>query len=145
MITFCTESPIRVGVSDWLKSHIGRAAVGKRQGGFYEILAYRGTLRWIFLCGCALPQRKSQPRWTSTRQIITRGMKTAAVAGAIEDYTGGYPFLVSHVCQLMDARFGSAKAGAASGSDTTRVVWSRDGVDEAVKQLLSERNTYLSL
>ena len=40
MITFCTESPIRVGVSDWLKSHIGRAAVGKRQGGFYEILAY---------------------------------------------------------------------------------------------------------
>ena len=68
-------------------------------------------------------------------------MKTAAVAGAIEDYTGGYPFLVSRVCQLMDARFGSAKAGAAFGSDSTRAVWSRNGVDEAVKQLLSERNT----
>ncbi len=54
------------------------------------------------------------------------GMDVDAVAQEVVDWTGGYPFLVSRLCQLID------KHGFA---------WNRSGVDEAVKALLAERNT----
>ena len=39
-ITLCMESPIKTSISDWLNTYIGRAAVGRKKDGYYEILAY---------------------------------------------------------------------------------------------------------
>ena len=53
------------------------------------------------------------------------GMNTEEVASWIREYTGGYPFLVSRLCQLMDGQ-----------ND-----WSHEGLLNAVKAILNERNT----
>lgn len=53
------------------------------------------------------------------------GMDVAAVAKLLRDYTSGYPFLVSRLCQLMDG----------SGD------WTNDGFLTAVRSLLHESNT----
>ena len=63
------------------------------------------------------------------------GMDTAAIAKQIREYTNGYPYLVSRICQLIDeklvpARFSSLKEA-----------WTEYGVDEAVRVILSEKNT----
>lgn len=55
------------------------------------------------------------------------GMDVNAVAQAIEDYTSGYPFLVSRICQLLDA----------DGS----VPWNEHGVGEIVRRIVLEKNT----
>lgn len=39
-IIFCMDNPIRISISDWLNKYIGRAAVGRKKDGYYEILAY---------------------------------------------------------------------------------------------------------
>ena len=61
------------------------------------------------------------------------GMCTETIAKSIREYTNGYPFLVSRLCQLMDEnisqRIGLSKA------------WTMQGVEEAVKLILSENNT----
>ena len=62
------------------------------------------------------------------------GMDTALMAGLIRDYTAGYPFLVSRLCQLMDNSV-SLLLGSKEAA------WTRQGLDEAVKMLLSEDNT----
>lgn len=54
-----------------------------------------------------------------------RGMNTEEVASWIREYTGGYPFLVSRLCQLMDEQ-----------ND-----WTHEGLLCAVKSLLNEHNT----
>lgn len=54
------------------------------------------------------------------------GMDIASVAAQVSDYTGGYPFLASRVCQIVDEQLGRN--------------WSVAGVDEAVRLLLSENN-----
>lgn len=61
------------------------------------------------------------------------GMDTAAVAKEIRGYTNGYPFLVSRICQLMDEEIGKT-AGFSEA-------WTKWGIDEAVKRILSEDNT----
>ena len=61
------------------------------------------------------------------------GMDTATIAKQIREYTNGYPFLVSRICQLLDERV-SVKIELASS-------WSKPGLDEAIKLLLSEDNT----
>ena len=61
------------------------------------------------------------------------GMDTAAIAKSIRDYTNGYPFLVSRICQLLDEEVGKTM----SLSDA----WTESGIDEAVKLLLAENNT----
>ena len=48
------------------------------------------------------------------------------VAQMIRDYTAGYPFLVSRICQIIDAR---------------QYTWDREGVLKATHDLLVERNT----
>ena len=60
-------------------------------------------------------------------------MDTAAIAKSIREYTNGYPFLVSRICQLMDEEV----------SKTMKLseVWTDRGIDEAVKMLLAENNT----
>ncbi len=54
------------------------------------------------------------------------GMDIHAVAQDIVDYTSGYPFLVSKLCKMIDE---------------TPFGWDHNGLVEAVKQLLIERNT----
>lgn len=54
-----------------------------------------------------------------------KGIDTAEVATWISDYTGGYPFLVSRLCLQMDEQ-----------ND-----WSHEGLLNAVKVILNERNT----
>ena len=48
------------------------------------------------------------------------------VAQLIRDYTGGYPFLVSRICQIMDSN---------------GLSWDQEGVQKAVNAILMERNT----
>ena len=61
------------------------------------------------------------------------GMNTAAIAKSVREYTNGYPFLVSRICQLTD-------------EDISKVMnlsdaWTDRGINEAVKLLLAENNT----
>ena len=53
------------------------------------------------------------------------GMDTAQMAQMITDYTSGYPFFVSRVCQLIDKQNFS---------------WDKDGIISAIKLILNERN-----
>ena len=49
-----------------------------------------------------------------------------SVAQMIRDYTSGYPFLVSRICQIIDAE---------------QYSWDKEGVLQAVNAILMERNT----
>ena len=62
------------------------------------------------------------------------GMDTTDIAHQIRAYTNGYPFLVSRICQLIDENV------VKSMGDLSRA-WTRSGLDEAIKLLLSEDNT----
>ncbi|MGN0277650.1 MAG: AAA-like domain-containing protein [Hominisplanchenecus sp.] len=64
------------------------------------------------------------------------GMDIDQIARLIFDYTSGYPFLVSRLCQLIDEDV-SAKDEYPSRRDA----WTRNGVNCAVRMLLSEKNT----
>ncbi|MEZ3488173.1 MAG: AAA-like domain-containing protein [Lachnospiraceae bacterium] len=61
------------------------------------------------------------------------GMDTALIAQEIYDFTSGYPFLVSRICQVIDTQL----VEAYSAKDA----WTRDGVSEAVRRILIEKNT----
>ena len=62
------------------------------------------------------------------------GMDIEEMSGLLYDYTSGYPFLVSRLCQLMDEQVGG-EAGQ------KREAWTKDGFYEAVRMLLAEKNT----
>ena len=53
-------------------------------------------------------------------------MDTAKIAQEIYDYTSGYPFLVSRICQIIDTELNT---------------WTVSGVSESVKRILQEKNT----
>ncbi len=59
------------------------------------------------------------------------GMNTVAIAKEIYQYTSGYPYLVSAVCKMMDEKL-PRNAFFAS----PRLVWTREGIAEAVKQMM---------
>ena len=63
------------------------------------------------------------------------GMDTALIAKEIRAYTNGYPFLVSRICQLIDTKL------VPQLFKTSAEAWTRAGVDEAVRLILSEENT----
>lgn len=63
------------------------------------------------------------------------GMNVEEISGLLFDYTSGYPFLVSRLCKLMDENL--------SGTEVfkdKKAVWTKAGVLEAVKRLVSEKN-----
>ena len=62
-------------------------------------------------------------------------MNVEGIARQIYDYTHGYPFLVSRVCQIIDEKL------VGHGFASREEAWSQRGVDEAVRLLLSETNT----
>ncbi|MBQ9437836.1 MAG: AAA-like domain-containing protein, partial [Lachnospiraceae bacterium] len=61
------------------------------------------------------------------------GMDTGAMAKLLWDYTSGYPFLVSRLCELMDKKI-SVELGSLADA------WTGRGMDEAVKRILTENN-----
>ena len=61
------------------------------------------------------------------------GMDTAELAKQLRNYTNGYPYLVSRICQIMDEQV--------SGFLELSKTWTINGMDEAIKILLSENNT----
>ena len=61
------------------------------------------------------------------------GMNTGEIAGLIRDYTNGYPFLVSRICQLIDTEI-SKQTGLPEA-------WTKNGFEEAIKIILNESNT----
>lgn len=61
------------------------------------------------------------------------GMDTPAIAKQIWEYTNGYPFLVSRICELIDL--------TVSKTMPPSEAWTAKGMDEAVKLLLAEDNT----
>lgn len=64
------------------------------------------------------------------------GMDTAQIAREIYNFTGGYPFLVSRICQLIDTQL----AGEERFPDRSSA-WTVEGVSEAVRRILNEKNT----
>lgn len=63
------------------------------------------------------------------------GMNTEAIAHEIHEYTNGYPFLVSRICQLIDEQLVPVRF------DTLSKAWTDNGIQEAVKILTTEKNT----
>ena len=63
------------------------------------------------------------------------GMDTSAIARQIRDYTNGYPFLVSRICQIIDQGMLSAPF------ESLRDSWTASGVEGAVKNIITEKNT----
>ena len=61
------------------------------------------------------------------------GMDTAAIAKTIREYTNGYPYLVSRICQLIDENV--------CRTMSLSEAWTGRGIDEAVKLILAENNT----
>lgn len=64
------------------------------------------------------------------------GMDISGMSGLLYDYTSGYPFLVSRLCKLVDEVISRADY---FGSKST--AWTKNGFNEAVKLILSEKNT----
>ena len=63
------------------------------------------------------------------------GVDTETIAKEIRAYTNGYPYLVSRICQLIDEKF------VPDRFKTLTDAWTSYGVDEAIRVLLSEKNT----
>lgn len=64
------------------------------------------------------------------------GMDVTGISELIYDYTSGYPFLVSRICKLIDERIAGRE-----GYPDRKKAWTKTGVTEAVKMLLTEKNT----
>lgn len=80
------------------------------------------------------------------------GMDIDEMAGLLYDYTSGYPFLVSRLCQLMDEDVSICQEHMAMAENICQTgdmtcerlcntAWTRRGFLEAVRMILSEKNT----
>ena len=64
------------------------------------------------------------------------GMDVTLLSQLLYDYTSGYPFLVSRLCKLMDEEISRMDIFGSKSK-----AWTIDGFHEAVKLLLTEKNT----
>lgn len=64
------------------------------------------------------------------------GMDVRQMAELVYHYTCGYPYLVSRLCKLMDEEVSMQKAFG-----TKSAVWTKRGLLEAVRMILTEKNT----
>ncbi|HBA49307.1 MAG TPA: 9-O-acetyl-N-acetylneuraminate esterase [Lachnospiraceae bacterium] len=62
------------------------------------------------------------------------GMDVNRMARYVYDYTSGYPWLVSAICKFLDEEIPDR-----DGFEDSAAVWSRAGIEEAVKILLKEK------
>lgn len=63
-------------------------------------------------------------------------MNLEEIAQMIFDYTSGYPYLVSKICKVIDEKLEGTQDYREKGS-----AWSKSGITEAVKRILTETNT----
>lgn len=63
------------------------------------------------------------------------GMDMVAIAKQIREYTNGYPYLVSRICERIDTKLVPGKF------ENLALAWTTYGVDEAVRMILSEDST----
>ena len=63
------------------------------------------------------------------------GMDTGEIARLIREYTNGYPFLVSRICQIID------QGMLPDTFEGREEPWTEDGVVEAIKYIIAEKNT----
>lgn len=63
------------------------------------------------------------------------GMDTDLIAREIYNYTNGYPFLVSRICQVIDTELVGERFPDLSAA------WTLEGISEAVRRILLEKNT----
>ena len=63
-------------------------------------------------------------------------INTPAIARCIRGYTSGYPYFVSRICQVIDTKLIPGVFASLSEA------WTQEGVDEAVKRILQEDNTF---
>lgn len=64
------------------------------------------------------------------------GMSVRSVAQSIYDYTGGYPFLVSRMCQYLDTKFPGTRR-----FKNRKETWTLEGVNETAKLIVAKTNT----
>ena len=64
------------------------------------------------------------------------GMNISLMAELLYDYTSGYPFLVSRLCQLIDEDISIQK-----DFHSKKAAWTQAGFFEALRMILSEKNT----
>ena len=64
------------------------------------------------------------------------GMDIEEISELLYEYTSGYPFLVSRLCKIMDEKLTGTEMFI-----NLKEVWTKKGVAEAEKILLSEKNT----
>ena len=64
------------------------------------------------------------------------GMDITMISQLLYEYTSGYPYLVSRICQLLDERI----AGSCTFPDK-KAAWTKEGILEAVRILLKDPNT----
>lgn len=64
------------------------------------------------------------------------GMDIDGMADGIYDYTCGYPFMISRICMLLDEVIARR-----TDFGTKASAWTKNGLTEAVKELLTESNT----
>ena len=121
------QSVILAGVTDikHLKSKI-RDDAGAKQNSPWNIAA-------DFNVDLSLPEAGIRGMLEDYEADHHTGMDTAFLAKLLRDYTNGYPFLVSRICQLIDTEV--------SKTLEPHEAWSRQGFDEAIKLILSENNT----
>ena len=67
------------------------------------------------------------------------GMKIRQMAEMIYDYTSGYPFLVSKLCKFIDE-----EVSRKDPFHSKEQAWTKDGLCEAVKMILTEKIHYLN-
>ncbi len=73
---------------------------------------------------------------------LRTGMDVEGIAELIYDYTSGYPFLVSGICKLTDERVVVKNEREADEEGARRKnAWTKKGILQAVRILLSEQNT----
>ena len=63
------------------------------------------------------------------------GMNLERIAEIIREYTNGYPFLVSRICQLIDEQF------VPKFFESLTDAWTENGIITAVKSIVTEKNT----
>jgi hypothetical protein len=64
------------------------------------------------------------------------GMDIDYISKTIYEYTHGYPYLVSRICKIIDEKIVNT-----NGINDLKSAWTREGIVEAVKMLISEKNT----
>ena len=96
------------------------------------------TIHWniadVFDLDMSLSQRGIQGMLEEYERDHCTGMDTVKMARLIHEQTSGYPFLVSRLCQLIDEDVSRQLGGLAES-------WTRNGLDEALKLILAEKNT----